>query len=1088
MALTEEVRSDLIGLSVVMLGSAPGTERLNEWVKAFNEGMTIEEIAEQIAASDAFRDAHPAFLTNAEFAESLLDANIGAEVSTEFFAGAVEIVIGMLDGGTSRGQLALALMQALNEIFAQGAGHPSHADLGGAAAALWNKRQVAEHHTLELREADPNSRILRDISSETDVDEFIDTIPSLLDSPAQIYLTVLRDNIAAGEAEDLIIAGLDENGRETLDPFDSIDGGGGNDTLEIFVLGTLEIDVDGAEVRNVENIYLSAGGGISADLGNWQGVEIVTLGRFGNAAEVSLTVAGASVETARTFDGDATITGAGGGLTLEAGESAAVNVNSGEHTTALSVTGGARVTVNSASTHSDTLASASLDETGRDLGEGGTRGLTPIVQEVPDNNASLSPSGTVTQYGTYANNSFTPIPNNSAKTWYQLPAQPAAALAVGQVVVTDEPQEAAKLAGSGDKPSVHLYTNVLSELCLSNNDAIVIVENNVDNAEDLALTVDAFGSHFTGALPGELHLGGKSAVENVYIDVFEDSDFILASDSKTVSISAEGDLKIVLRNAANDAAADALESLTLAGGGGVEVNVGGMIEMETIDASASSGANSIKDVGANVTALTGGSGSDTVSLSAFAADGIAVALGAGNDDFTAGSTSNKASKVDGGAGVDVLRLTVDDGSYNDDQDVERTIFSNFEILDVGGSAGASYDIALLGVSSVRVTGAGTRGTVTLNNMADGMGLSVQGGGSGVSAEIVHILPTRTAGDPRYSGEFDAALTANGGREDTESNTTGEATLTLTVDAEIETLRINSSANAGGAETDAEDRPTAADYENALTLTGAGGEASLEAILVTGNARLNLSSSGQFGQVELLDAGGNSGGVTVDFRGATNQEQELIGGSGNDSLSGGNGDDEIFGGAGDDHLNGGGGDDTLHGGLGADVFENEAGSLTIAYESAAESRVKFDAEGEAHGFDEIRENSANFTIALGETLFANLSGTIREVRGEGQIDSMDDDDAGTPDTLLEWLRANKSGVDVFKTSTPIEDQFGNEVTQHSIVELRDNHRLPDGTASRQVWILIDVNKNGNFDSSTDMVIWLQANGANYNELQYADFTE
>ena len=40
MAVTAETRTSLIGLSVVMLGSAPGTDRLNDWVNAINDGMS----------------------------------------------------------------------------------------------------------------------------------------------------------------------------------------------------------------------------------------------------------------------------------------------------------------------------------------------------------------------------------------------------------------------------------------------------------------------------------------------------------------------------------------------------------------------------------------------------------------------------------------------------------------------------------------------------------------------------------------------------------------------------------------------------------------------------------------------------------------------------------------------------------------------------------------------------------------------------------------------------------------------------------------------------------------------------------------
>ena len=46
---------------------------------------------------------------------------------------------------------------------------------------------------------------------------------------------------------------------------------------------------------------------------------------------------------------------------------------------------------------------------------------------------------------------------------------------------------------------------------------------------------------------------------------------------------------------------------------------------------------------------------------------------------------------------------------------------------------------------------------------------------------------------------------------------------------------------------------------------------------------------------------------------------LDGAAGNDSLGGGAGNDSLFGGAGNDNLNGGLGSDTLTGGLGADIF-------------------------------------------------------------------------------------------------------------------------------------------------------------------------
>ncbi len=1007
MAITSEFRSGLIGLSVVMLGRAPGTELLNEWVKAVNDGASIEDIANQIAESEAHKALYPSFLTNEEFARSMLDAALGGEISEALMSAAVEIVTGILDEGATHAQLTLQLMIYLNDVLTQGEEHPAFADFGGAAAALYNKLVVAEYYTVALRQTGPNSRVLRDITSEVGLDDIIDNFSDYLDPPDPIYLTTLRDTVAGGPAADLIIAQPNDRGRDTLNSYDRIDGGDGLDTLEYYFGEEIEIDANSATVRNVENIYLSARDHIDADLTTWEEVEHLTLGRYGNTSNVEVTVTGATVNALRTFGGEkVTVTGAGGELSLSAGGTTAVTVNSAKQTTALSVAGGASVTVDSERTHSDTLASVSLDKTGRNA----------------DNTATI-----------------------------------------------------------------HLYSNVLSELSLSNGDAIVVVNNNVDNAVDLSLNIDTFGTHREDALPGEVHLSGKSAVENISVDVAGDSDLILASSAKTVSIKGDGGLKLDLNNAANDAAASALESLTIANGGGITLSVKDMDKLETIDAGASSGANSFSGVGSVVTVLTGGSGSDSVTLAAHANSGLAVDLGAGDDHFRAEDVaSNKASRIDGGDGVDVLHLTVDDGAYTDDQGIEKSIFSNFEILDVGGSGRLEFDIALLGVDSVQVSGKSQTARISVLNMPDGAPISVIGSATEspnpIQANILHDLADRKVGDGPNSGILDIYLTANGGKEDTKSNTLGETDLRLWHDRDIETLRIHANANVGGSESAEDEQPVAADYFHNLVLDGSPGTAVVRAIFITGNAQVKIRTGpGQAQKFRLIDASENSGGV--DVYAYADRKVEIIGSSGNDRLNGSiHHGDKIFGGAGDDYIDGGNGNDDLWGGLGGDTFTTAQGRITLNYESAAESQVKFDEEGNAYGYDRILWDSydqGNFRIALGETLYAALSGTIKTYRGDDQINSRDGDDANTPNSLLEWIQQNNNGDDVFITSEPLVDAFGNEVTQHSVVDLRDFGR------QRSNWILIDVDKDGDFDASIDMVIWIQGKSFAYRDLDYSD---
>ena len=73
MAITAATRTQLIGLSVAMLGQAPGTDRLNHWVADIDDdAMSVEDLANHIAESEAFQSEYPAFLTSMEFAEAFL--------------------------------------------------------------------------------------------------------------------------------------------------------------------------------------------------------------------------------------------------------------------------------------------------------------------------------------------------------------------------------------------------------------------------------------------------------------------------------------------------------------------------------------------------------------------------------------------------------------------------------------------------------------------------------------------------------------------------------------------------------------------------------------------------------------------------------------------------------------------------------------------------------------------------------------------------------------------------------------------------------------------------------------------------------
>jgi len=87
MAVTEQTRTGLIGLSVAMLGTAPGATKLGTWVQAINDqDLDLGDVAAQIVRSPEFQSAYPAFLTNTEFAGKFLGNNLAGLVSDKDLA------------------------------------------------------------------------------------------------------------------------------------------------------------------------------------------------------------------------------------------------------------------------------------------------------------------------------------------------------------------------------------------------------------------------------------------------------------------------------------------------------------------------------------------------------------------------------------------------------------------------------------------------------------------------------------------------------------------------------------------------------------------------------------------------------------------------------------------------------------------------------------------------------------------------------------------------------------------------------------------------------------------------------------------
>ena len=1217
MAVTEQTRTSIIALSVVMLGEAPGTARLSEWVSSVNDGMSLEDLANHIESSDAFQATYPNFSTNQEFAEAFLGSLMGGEdVSAELVAAAVDIVVGLLNDGMTRGALALAAAGALLDIHAQGMDHPAYGDLGMVANGLANQIAVAEHYTLSALMMDPSSSVLNGVTSDdATVMTAIDGIGAVAVEGQSFVLTPTIDDLTGSDADDTFVAqpvqGADGLFNATLNSFDSIDGGAGNDTIHIFGVDPRDTLRLGAEdIMNVENVVISTVGSIDAKLGDWTGLESVSLDRFGRDDEttVDVTVDGATVSSGRPFNGDVTIIGADGAVNIEAGSGSVVHVGSAGHTETVMVKGGASVTVDNGAgggnKQSMTVTSVSVDGVARH--PGGTTGATDPDESgarkatIPAGNAVADPSTAAgVQYVRQlaedetppstdtTDDGVTPVTAREAalNTYYIAAEQDDdniedVTLLPGMILVTTDVTKAegyveGSSGTSSAGPTITVLSDSIETVDLHNTTAIAAVVNQSkmadgdDMPEDLAVTVDGYGSFQPwGAVKqaGKLCIGGSGSAENIELTVTGASAFDLASGAvKAIDISGDGRLVLGVDNFKEDAdpsddgVSTTLESVTVSGGGGVSMTgLSGMSSLTMIDASASSGNNVFRSKADDdglfpdadddeldaLTMVKGGSGKDTVALATsvggelesidtgdgndsvtvigmLRSEGLTVSLGDG-DDIYSGRASNSKSRIDGGEGTDILHLTTTANStYRDADNKVQSIYTGFETLNVALGSG-DYDVEQLGIVNDVLATAST-GSVTLENMADGMGIRVHGvqgsGSTGRSTDTTARISHESA-DDRRSDELDVHLAAFG-RNDTRADTKGEAILILTTDDEIEVINISSNATAHSSRAAlAAKKPVRTkDYENKLTLTST----AVEELVIDGNAKLSITVGITATELDEVDAKDNSGGVTFTFGtgAAPIQDMELDGGSGADNLTGGGGADEISGGGGTDTLSGGDGADEINGGAGGDKLTGGGGADVFDYTSASQSQVSWTATGVMYGFDTITDfTTADDDISLGRTLFNGLhsqtGAAIRAVAGDRSAAANRaihnyDNDAGadgtatfaTANSLRDWLG---NGNDVFETVTG--SGLTAATTQHAITTVNETYfralradedpatatgaidRDGDGTNDAiglyRTWILIDVNADGDFDASVDMAIAVTQDSGFDNTINLDDF--
>ncbi|MCY4295545.1 MAG: cadherin repeat domain-containing protein, partial [Gammaproteobacteria bacterium] len=1012
-------------------------------------------------------------------------------------------------------------------------GSPEGFSIDGATGAVSYKGDGLDHEEAATVDLTVIATSIGASNMETDVSRTftvnVGDVDDLPDEPMRFVLTARPDPFTGGDADDTFIAVPERTNTGAYIPvlnpkgIDSLDGGAGMDTLTVSwagLGGDLTLGVEG--VKNIEKVVLDAFlQGVNADLRGYEGLEMVELASFGPGSNVNVTVddgASVSVNDSLTIGGNATIVGAAGKVDIKAGTGSDVVVGSAGETASVVVKGGKSVTVakNAAGAQSETVTSVAVYDVARDPGtlEGGRTEDRSGAREadIPATATATVNTALLVQYvrqatpeDTGAANGVIPVTAREAAldTYYifkdQKDTPDGVSLTANQIFVTTDIENAdgyiSKLDAepSSATPTVRVHSDEIKAIELHNTQAIAVVKNASQTEdskampEDLAVAVNKYGKKGAN-MAGDLYIDGKGSAADIALTVAGASWVDLHSNAvKNLDITANAGLTLTVNkfdttgenapmDGERDGASESLESMTITGEGGVTMDsLEGSKNLKTIDASGSSGDNHFESEGrlALLESVMGGSGGDTVKITgAHRTAGLEVKLGEGDDTFEGDNGGNKNSRIDGGeGGRDTLKLSASpaEAVYKDGDDT-KSIYSNFEVLDVGGGTG-EYDVKLLGIDTEEdvLASGGTAGAVTLKNMADEMGITVEAEekGMGATADITHELMD---GLRKYSGELDVKLLAIGDDEDTRvpDATTGEVTLTLAVDSEIDEINVDSSAKPGGSKTDpATNRPGAANYQNVLVLDSAG-SATVKDIYVDGDAKLVIRVSDDdvtntLDDLDLIDASDNTGGVTfngddpdgdgTNISTALDNVLELVGGSAVDKLTGGGGDDEIEGGGGGDILDGG-----------------SAGADDFIIKAVSDSQLSFARVGGApQGVDTITGFvSGEDDIVLPKPLFNSLRGVLLEQGGSIAVDVNTSTTGTDPTTLKAHLEANTTKNGFFESGSPGLGN-NNSITRHSVTALREDTN-GDGSVDN-TWIFIDVDGDGDLDLSVDLAIKL-----------------
>jgi hypothetical protein len=292
-------------------------------------------------------------------------------------------------------------------------------------------------------------------------------------------------------------------------------------------------------------------------------------------------------------------------------------------------------------------------------------------------------------------------------------------------------------------------------------------------------------------------------------------------------------------------------------------------------------------IGANTAnaKVTTGAGADQVTITAALASGASINLGAGDDALLAGAGAaiGTGVVVDGGAGSDTISASLINAA-------NAANIQNFEALDLSANTATPLDVELLTASTIEaLTLSGGAGTATVNNVAAGVGLLVEGSNTGTTT--VGVKGAATGAADSFAITFDNDAIA--GATATVSNVSAGTVVTNGVEAmSVDSSGGNNTWNDITITNDALQTLTIAGDKNldvalagtvgaTATATNGFGVAEIDGSAATGDLNIDVTGAGAlnlaWGGVAIKGGAGDDT-ITIDAQGA-----ELTGGAGEDTF-------------------------------------------------------------------------------------------------------------------------------------------------------------------------------------------------------------